>query len=443
MGEGETYPELTTKEFRNLLNSCVHCGLCLQACPTYSLYGTEMDSPRGRIRLMLAAANGRISAEELSKSFKQHIELCLSCLSCQSACPSNVRYDKLIETVKYAIMRHRKQSLFERFVRWLSFKQMMPYANRLKLMARIFCLYEISGLQRLVRTLNILPSYLKAMESILPPITPKYYDYSKPAKCIGEKRGTVAFFIGCVQEAFLSSVNIATIRVLQRNGFDVHFPKGQTCCAAAHIHMGEWELAKSLARKNIDAFEDYDVIISNAGGCGATLKTEYTKLFHDDPTYLKKAETFQSKVKDICEFLAENLYVPPRGRINVKATYSDSCHLRHVQNVSKQPRDLLRQIPGLELIELRSPDHCCGSAGVYNIIQFPTADGILDMKMSDIAGTSANLIVTSNPGCQMQLWAGVRRANIKAIVMHVVEVIDASYRIMDGEKAVLKGLSND
>jgi len=297
-------------------------------------------------------------------------------------------------------------------------------------MARLLWFYEAIGLQKLVRKLNFLPGPLKSMEAILPPIVPKYRDYSRPAPAIGEKRGVVAFFIGCIQEAFLAPVNEATIRVLQRNGYEVHFPQGQTCCGAAQIHMGEEDIAKELARKNIDAFEKYDVIINNAGGCGATLKYEYTSLFHDDPAYLEKAKLFQAKVRDISEFIVGHLYLQPKGEVKARVTYSDSCHLRHAQKIVDQPRDLLKSIPGLELVELKEPDRCCGSAGVYNIVKADVANQVLDMKMADIAATGAEIIVASNTGCHMQLWAGVHRARLNARVVHVIELLDMSYQAM-------------
>jgi glycolate oxidase iron-sulfur subunit len=431
MGE-PVQPELGTVTFKALLNQCIHCGLCLQACPTYAVFGTEMDAPRGRIALMRAASEGRFGLAEFNDGFTRHINLCLSCLACQSACPSGVRYGRLIETAKVSIERHRTPGAVEQFVRWLGFRQLMPHRDRLKLVARLMWVYEKTGLQALVRQLNVLPRPLKAMEAVLPPIEAKYRNYSTPAPALGDKRGTVAFFIGCIQEAFLAPVNEATIRVLQRNGYDVHFPAGQTCCGAAQLHMGEETLARELARKNIDAFAPYDIVINNAGGCGATLKDEYTQLFENDPVYLEKAKQFKAKVKDISEFLADHLNVPPVGPVKVKATYSDSCHLRHAQKVIKPPRELLKKIPGLELVELGLPDRCCGSAGVYNIVQSETADAILDAKMADVTGTGAELIITSNTGCHMQLIAGARRTGVAAQVKHVVEVLDMSYRAMEG-----------
>lgn len=422
-------PELATPEFKTLVSQCIHCGLCLQACPTYDVFGAEMDAPRGRIALMRAASEGRIGPDEFSNTFAKHINLCLSCLACQTACPSGVKYGKLIEATKVALEHHRRPGAGERVLRWLALRQTMPHVGRLKVMARLLWVYQVIGLQKLVRKLNFLPGPLKAAEAILPPITPKYRDHSVPAPAIGEKRGTVAFFIGCIQEAFLAQVNEASIRVLQRNGFEVHFPAGQTCCGAAQLHIGEEAIARDLARKNIDAFlaGEYAAVINNAGGCGATLKDEYEDLFHDDQVYAEKARVFGKKVKDINEFLLENLREQPTSVVNVRATYADSCHLRHAQKVVKQPRALLKLIPGLELVELRMPDRCCGSAGVYNIVHAETAGQVLDTKMADIAATGAEVIVTTNTGCHMQLIAGARKAGLNARVMHVVELLDLAY----------------
>jgi len=427
--------ELGDPAFKRLINQCIHCGLCLPACPTYAVNGAEMDAPRGRIALMRAAAEGRVGLEDLQYGFAQHIDLCLSCLACQTACPSGVNYSGLIETAKLAVEHHRRPGAVERLVRWLGFRQMMPHVGRMKLMARLMWLYQALGLQRLVRALNFLPQPLRVMEGILPPITPRYRDYRQPAPALGVKRGTVAFFIGCIQEAFLSQANEATIRILQRNGYDVYFPLHQTCCGAAPLHVGETELARELARKNIEAFEPYSLVINNAGGCGATLKDEYVHLFAGDPAWAEKARQLSAKVKDISEFLVEHLHVPPAGRVEAKVTYADSCHLRHAQKVVDQPRQLLKSIPGVQWVELKQPERCCGSAGVYNIVHPDWADAILDDKMADIAATGAEIIVATNTGCHMQLWAGVRRAKLSARVVHVAELLDLSYQAMDRQAA--------
>ena len=421
---------LRTPEYRRKLTQCIHCGLCHPACPTYAVFGTEMDGPRGRIALMRAASEGRIGLEDFERAFMPHILLCLACRACETACPSGVQYGALVEVARQVVERNRRPGIGERFMRWLGTRQLMPRVGLLKWMARALWLYEVSGLQRVVRAVNILPRTLRAMESILPPIIPRYADYSRPAPALGQRQGRVLFFTGCIQEAFLAGVNQATLRVLQRNGFEVHTPRQQTCCGAPHLHLGDEESARQLARRNIDAFlstgDEFDAIICNAGGCGAVLK-EYPHLLADDPAYAERARRFSERVRDVSEFLADHLTVPPTGEVRARATYSDSCHLRHAQKVVKQPRELLKRIPGLQLVELAAPDRCCGSAGVYNIANVDTANAVLDAKMADIAATHADLIITSNTGCQMQLIAGVRRAGLKARVRHVVEVLDEAY----------------
>ncbi len=422
--------KMLTDEYQELLAKCVHCGLCLEACPTYAVFGTEMDAPRGRIAMMRAAVDGKLTEEDFLTTFAEHITLCLECRACESACPSGVQYGKLIEGARIALEELREPGIGERFVRWLGMAQLMPHVGQMKVLARLMWLYEAMGLQWLVRSLNILPQPLHAMEGILPPIDARYPDYSRPAPAMGAKRGTVAFFYGCIQEAFLAGINASTIRVLQRNGYEVHFPQSQTCCGAAQWHTGGEALAQDLARRNIEAFEPYDVVVNNAGGCGLTLK-EYPDLLRDDPEYAERAVAFAAKVMDFSEFVRARLHHPPDGELRVRVTYSDSCHLRHGQGVIDQPRELLAAIPGLELVELRHPDRCCGSAGIYNIVQSATASAVLDAKMEDIAATGASIVVTSNTGCHMQLVAGVRRARLNAKVMHVAEMLDLSYAVAE------------
>lgn len=416
---------LANPGYKELLQQCVHCGLCLPACPTYAVFGTEMDAPRGRIALMRAASEGRIG---LDSTFEEHISLCLSCRACETACPSGVQYGALVETARIALEKARTPDMLGRFVRWLTLRKMLPNIGSLRLLARFMRIYQLIGLQRLVRRMNFLPERLRAMTALLPPLHTSYADYRQVAPAIGPRRGTVAFFHGCIQEAFLSDINKATIRVLQHNGYEVHFPRGQTCCGAAPLHVGEDALTRDLARRNVDAFmqEEYDAIINNAGGCGASLK-EYAHLLKDDPAYSSKVDQFVAKVRDISEFLADHLNNPPPGEVRVRATYADSCHLRHAQKIVRQPRSLLQAIPGLELVELKRADQCCGSAGVYNIIQVKAANAVLDNKMVDIAATGADTIVTTNTGCYLQLLYGAQRAGLNARVVHLVELLDQSY----------------
>lgn len=440
---------LNSPEFQNMLQQCIHCGLCLQACPTYVTFGDEMDAPRGRIALVRAASQGRIG---LNGPFQEHIDLCLACRSCESACPSGVHYGALIEQARLAIHESHPQGRLEKFVRWLTLRQLMPHSGRLRWIARSLRVYQLSGLQRLVRAFDLLPGRLKLMERLLPRLPRHYPDYRRPALAFGQKRGAVAFFYGCLQDAFLGDINRASIRVLQRNGYEVHFPGGQTCCGAAHQHTSEVELSRQLARKNIDAFLDWDytekrkglhqetektgilAILNNAGGCGAALK-EYPELLKDDPQYADKARLFAAQVMDITEFLADHLNEPPRGEIKLRVTYSDSCHLRHVQKVINQPRRLIQAIPGLELIELSHPDHCCGSAGVYNLVQVEAAQSLLEAKMADIHKTRAQAVITTNTGCYFQLLNGARKSKTPLRVVHLVELLEQSYRQEQNESS--------
>lgn len=420
---------LNHPHIRDLMAQCIHCGLCLPACPTYAVFHTEMDSPRGRIALMQAAADGRIGLEG---GFQTHIELCLGCRACETACPSGVQYGALLEAARATLAAEVQLGLVGRFAGWLGLRQLMPHPKRLRWLARALRLYQVSGLQQAVRGLNILPTRLRAMEGLLPPLPATYPDYRRPAPAVGQKRGEVALLTGCVQDAFLAGVNAATVRVLQRNGYEVHFPAGQTCCGAAQLHQGDQELAQDLARRNINAClgRDYTAIISNAGGCGATLK-QVDHLLADDPLYAERAKTFVGKLQDISEFLVDHLHRPPTGRLDLRVTYADSCHLRHGQKVVRPPRQLIQAIPGVELVELRQPEMCCGSAGVYNIVQPETAGDVLNAKLADIAGTKAQVVVATNTGCHMQLLYGVRQAGLRAEVLHLVELLDRSYARAD------------
>ena len=416
---------MTTTEYKALLDQCIHCGLCLPACPTYAVDQMEADSPRGRIALMRAASEGRIP---LDGAFAEHIDLCLGCRACETACPSGVQYGALVDVARAEIHAILPSTEVEDAVRRLALGELLPHTGRLRVAARALTFYQRSGLQSLVDRTGVLPERLQEMESLLPPLSLDYPDYSRPAPAIGERRGAVAFFHGCVQDAFFAGVNRASIRALQRNGFEVHFPTAQTCCGAAHSHTGELALARDLARRNLDAFDPdaYVAIINNAGGCGAALK-EYDHLLADDPLYADAARRFVAKVQDITEFLADNLHNPPAGPLNLRVTYADSCHLRHVQHVVQQPRDLLRAIPGLTLVELTHPDMCCGSAGVYNLLHPDMAGLVLDAKLDDIEHAAVDVIAVTNTGCHMQLIHGARKAGLGTRVMHVVELLDLAY----------------
>lgn len=390
-----------------------------------------MENPRGRILLMRAAAEGRI---DTGGAFQEHIDLCLGCRACETACPSGVQYGVLLEGAREAVDKERvasgKRSVLEASGRWLGFRVFLLEPGRIRLLARVLRFYQKSGLSQLVRRLHLLPERLQMMEALLPAISVGSSSDSQPGVAETETRGTVAFLPGCVQEAFFGNVNRATIDVLRRNGYRVVVPKGQSCCGAAPLHVGEGDLAREMARRNLDALGDdlttVDAIISNAGGCGATLK-EYEHLLAAEPDYAERAHLFAQKVQDICEFLANRLHVLPTQSIKKRVLYVDSCHLRHAQKVVQEPRDLLGAIPGVELVELDRPAMCCGSAGVYNILQREAADQVLQAKMTDVRAKVPELIVTTNPGCQMQMGYGVRKYGPEIPVMHLVELLAAGY----------------
>lgn len=430
---------LRTPEYKRKLMQCIHCGLCLQACPTYAVFSTEMDAPRGRIAFIRAAADGKIGADDFRTTFTRHIQLCLACRSCETACPSGVKYGEIIETARIVVEQNRKIGVGERLLRWLGTRQLMLNPAALKMLARLLWVYERLGLQAIFRALPAVPTKIRSIEQILPPIQSTFTKAGRVYPAIGDKHGQVLFFLGCIQEAFLAPINQATIRVLQKNGYDVFVPEDQTCCGAAHLHLGDVDTAMTVARQNIAAFgkylTEYDAVVNNAGGCGASLK-EYPYLLRGKKDEEKTALEFSQKVKDISEFLIEKMTNPPSGKLDMRVTYSDSCHLRNAQKIIKPPRELLKRIPGVQLVEMHLPDHCCGSAGVYNIAQADTAAAILESKMADIFATAADVIATSNTGCYMQLAAGARqedaRRSGKSIrVMHVVEILDLSYQVED------------
>jgi len=383
---------------------------------------------------MRALNDGLLEQEALKGSFKEHLTLCLSCLACETACPSGVQYGKLIEMTHRSIEAASDSGLFSRWIHWLGLEFFLPHIHRLKFLAGIFWAYQVSGVQHFVRKFNLLPGILRIWENFLPKISLGHLDTRQVAAPLGARRGKVAFFHGCIQEAFLTKINASTIQVLQANGFEVHIPSNQTCCGAAQNHSGRTELVRDLARQNIDAFmgEDYDAIINNAGGCGYALQN-YPHLLMDDPEYAHKAIAFAGKVKDFSLFLSENLHHKPTGRINQSVTYLDSCHLRHGQKIFSQPRELLKLIPDLELIELRDPDLCCGSAGTYNLSLPDVSDAILTEKIESISQTGASIVVTANTGCHLQLQSGIRRSGSDIQVLHIAELLDLSYRCENPE----------
>ena len=401
------------------LHQCVHCGLCLNQCPTYRVLRLEPASPRGRIHLVNAAAEGRI---ELGDRFKEHIYLCLLCRACETACPSGVSYGRIAETAREQL--GPPGSPFARALLNLVFTRLLPYPRRLRFVFALLRLYQHTGMQHLVQPL--LPKKLREMDAMLPAIPDKFFNVMPTVlPAIGERRARVGLLNGCVMPLLFGDVNEATVRVLQRNGCDVVLPNNQICCGALNTHNGESVAAKRMARRNIDVFIDanVDAIVVNAAGCGAAMK-EYGHLLRDDPAYREKAESFSARVKDSGEFLAGLGMVAKLRTLEMTVTYQDPCHLAHGQRVRAQPRQLLQIIPGLKLTEMEGADRCCGSAGIYNLTHSGMSQHLLKEKMQSVAATGAEAIVAPNPGCMLQLAYGARRYGPHVKIYHLMDLLD-------------------
>jgi glycolate oxidase iron-sulfur subunit len=408
-----------------LINQCVHCGFCLPACPTYVLWGNEMDSPRGRIYLMKMASDG---ATAMTDPWVQHIDTCLGCMSCMTACPSGVDYAKLIEATRAQLERRHPRTTMERLHRWMIFST-FPRVDRLRLLRVFLRVYQKSGLQALVRgtgLLKLLPKQLSAMEALMPKLGARdAVPAVTPAR--GETRKRVGLLLGCVQREFMPEINAATVRVLAAEGCEVIAPPDQPCCGALMVHAGEEAPALDLARRVIDVFENakVDVIITNAGGCGSNVR-EYGYQLRDDPRYAERAARFSAKCKDIAEFLEELGPRAARQTLNMRIAYHDSCHLQHAQRVRTQPRALLSAIPGVQMLDLPEAALCCGSAGIYNLVQSDTADELADRKAQHITDTKPDVVATGNVGCMLQIAAALERAGQKTPVLHTIQLIDKS-----------------
>jgi glycolate oxidase iron-sulfur subunit len=411
---------------KDLIDDCVHCGFCLPTCPTYVLWGEEMDSPRGRIYLM----NKGLTEEPMDDQMVRHWDLCLGFMACVTACPSGVQYDKLIESTRQQVERRYDRSPEDKAFREMIF-QLFPYPNRLRLAAAPMRLYQKFGIGDKLRKAGIMqriPARMRAMEALLPDV-PKEERIPEVTPAEGEQRARVGVLTGCVQRVFFSPVNAATVRVLAAEGCEVVAPP-QGCCGALSTHAGREEESLDFARKTIDTFgaENLDYIVINAAGCGSTMK-EYGYLLRDDPDYAEKAEAFSAKVRDVSEFLQQIGPRAERHPLPVTAAYHDACHLAHAQGVRKQPRQTLKQIPGMDVKEIREAEVCCGSAGIYNMVEPEPAEELGKRKAQNILNTGAEIIVTSNPGCMLQIQSSLKKMGHAGIpTHHPMEVLDASLR---------------
>ena len=422
---------------------CVHCGLCTASCPTYLETGNENDSPRGRIYLMRAVTDGRL---ELTETVKGHLDLCLDCRSCETACPSGVQYGRLIEPFRIEMQQKAKESKGglrqDWFQKWILYG-LFPYPNRLRWAlapAKLMQTLKLDQFAERIGLTKLLPERLRRMQRLLPNLKHREPQLPEFLPAIGPKRARVALFTGCVADAMFHHVNWATARVLQANGCDVVIPRNQACCGAIHYHSGAGGPALELARTNADAFHvnDVDAVIVNVAGCGSMLK-DYghiaSELASDDKPTSASLNKFAGKVKDVSEFLAALGPIAPRGEVRLKATYHDACHLCHAQKIREQPRDLLGLVPGLELVPLAESEICCGAAGSYNLTEGEMADQLANRKLKHILATGAESVIMGNAGCSLQIQAALRQAGSPIWVAHPMEILDLSYSGRDWRTA--------
>ena len=414
---------------------CVHCGLCLSACPTYVETGLETESPRGRIALMKAVNEGRL---EINERVASHWGRCLQCRACEAVCPSGVPFGRMMESTRFQMLGHDIGPAAKKGVNRLFLRQVLPHAGWLRWGARVLRAYQRSGLQKLVRgsgSLRLFPGHLTELEAQLPAIRGPFFGPTNqlyPARGKPEASSaklTVGLLSGCVMPLVQGGTMEAAVRVLTRNGCDVVVPVGQECCGALNVHSGDLEFGRRMARHNIDVFLEagVDRIVVASAGCGSAMK-EYHQLLAKDPAYADKAEQFSRLTQDITELLVSLPFDPPKATLNRKVTYQDACHLAHAQRITTAPREILKSIPGLELVEMEQAAMCCGAAGLYSVAEPELAGKILDRKMINIAATGAEQVVTANPGCMMQIERGLRSQGDSSSVVHVVDVLDEAYR---------------
>ncbi|PLT32785.1 (Fe-S)-binding protein [Bacillus sp. V5-8f] len=423
--------EFSERMDKDELLNCMRCGFCLPSCPTYIESGyKESHSPRGRIALMKAVVDGLIEPDE---DFERSLDLCLGCRACEPVCPSGVNYGHLLEEARDIVNQNKKHSLPEKIVRKAVFDGLFPHQNRMKGLTGMLGLYQRSGLQTVARrtgVMKLLPDNLAAMEKVLPKVPTRKEMNNRPEHLpsIGKQTSRVAFFSGCLMDTVFLETNNATMKLLQLAGCEIVIPKDQACCGALHGHSGEKQSAKELAKRNIRAFDDLDVdfIITNAGGCGAFL-VDYDHLLKDDPIWKERAIAFKEKIKDISEVLVATKF---HEKVKLELpqqviTYQDSCHLRNVMKTSSAPRLLIQAIKGVEFREMKNADRCCGSAGIYNIIESEMSMKILDSKMEMAKATHATTIVTANPGCLLQVKLGIEREGLSSTMrgVHIVDLL--------------------
>ncbi len=415
---------------RDLIEDCVHCGFCLPTCPTYVLWNEEMDSPRGRIVLM---GEGLQPGSELTPAMAGHFDNCLGCMACVTACPSGVRYDLLIEDTRQQVERLHPRTPGERLLRRVLFAT-FPHPGRLRATVPLIVAYRRSGLAARLQRSRLLDRIpiARTLSELAPPVALRDTVRRLPAvtKARGEKRGTVGFLQGCVQRAYFGDVNAATVAVLAAEGYEVHAPRSPRCCGALGLHAGQEEDSLPLAKATIEAFERFDHVVVNAAGCGSAIK-DYGHLLRDDPAWRERAERIAGRARDVHELLGAVEPRAPRGRVELKVAYHDACHLAHAQGVRSQPRELLRSIPGIELVEPAEWEICCGSAGIYNLTRPEAAAELGARKADNLLATGAEAIAAANPGCTLQITAHLERKGRPLELVHPMQLLARSIAAAD------------
>ena len=418
----------TDRPSRKIIQDCVHCGFCLSSCPTYLETGNELDSPRGRIHLIKAAEEGRIP---MGTSLVKHLDLCLGCLACETACPSGVKYGSLVEMSRGQIERRFRRGVGEKILRAFIFS-LFPYPRRLRLLLPFIYLVKALGLKRVLPPafLNRISLSASSMFHMLPEVSSPFAE--TPAAfypALGEKKKKVAVLVGCVQGVFFPEINSATVEVLRASGCEVLVPRNQGCCGALSVHSGRLEEGRVFARKLVDLFDavNVDAIVVNSAGCGSTMK-EYVEILREDPVYSRAAARLSAKTVDLMEFLSDTGIGAQLHPLDIKITYQDACHIVHGQGIRSAPRELLRSIPGLEIAEMQRSDHCCGSAGIYNIVQPEMSSRLLSEKIREIERTGADYLAVGNPGCMIQIRRGLLGSDSRTKVLHPVEILNWSLK---------------
>jgi glycolate oxidase iron-sulfur subunit len=416
----------------NFLVKCMHCGSCLPVCPTYKLTLLERNSPRGRIRLIKSVFDQKL---EITKNFYDEMYYCLDCQTCESACPAGIKYGGLVELARVQVDKTRFNRGLNKWLRKIVFEYIFISKRRVKFLAAMMRIYQRSGLRYLVRKLKIIKLFsdkLYNLELLAPDISNDFTDkkYGIKISPNGEVKYRVGFFYGCFMNVMFSDVNDDTIKVLTENGCEVFIPQDQECCGSMHAHNGDLETARKLAKKNIEDYSKYDLdfIVVNAAGCSAFMK-EYFHIFSGEDSLKVSAKHFSDIVMDIVEFLNSRMEKKPSNEVLKKVTYHDACHHVHTQKIFEEPRNIINMIPGVDYIEMKESTDCCGSAGIYNIINFYDSMKILDEKINNIKETKADIVLISNPGCSVQIQYGLRRKNVNIQVMHPVSLLRKSYNI--------------